>query len=983
MSQMPRALQQLKDYKYQKIPHLKEIESYLLHGDQKALNAIKKQTSPSWMVQHTLAEFLPAPTALEDEDRRALHILWQYGAANSIANWLDEHLKKEKPEEDYHAIVRAELERLKVRKGTIPTFTGRQLRTFLRGDKQPTSVGRYILALNDADFKLAVKPPAKEVLNGGLIEFLAVAAPERLRPLAEELLLSDASYRGWHVPASLIRLAGKRFEEPVAAFFNACKDNWARFRLGMVLTEFNAKKYQKATVEAARACLEKPDHNSDDAIEWLLNTIGDKTLPDAVAVLSHKDASQYVRRKILPDVVKALGKKAIPAVLAALKAGDTVPALTHLINLDDGRKHKAVIQAELENALQTNVAARLNEYLPLVTRWGIEPFTDRLWALVGHSGRIVRDNVAKALAPLGDAAIPKAREILETGKAVPYRLGAVAVLTAIGSPAALKVLEDRLDLEASDDVRDAMLVGVEAAWAASGRKITRKDVDERIARALPRMKPPALWIKEDKLPPLYYKDGEQLKPEAVRYLLYRQSRVTKVQPDIEARALYELIDRTKSGDFAVTLLKESLAASSYGMAWALTVAAMLGDDRCVPPLASAIRQWAEGNRPAQAANGVEALALLGTDAALLTVDAIALKYRTKKKKVGEAAAEAFREAAERLGITTDELGDRVVPWLGFEPGKQRIVELGERKIEVRIGMDGKLKYHDLDKNKPVASLPKTAPKEILTQLKEAGALLRETIKAQQGRLENLMVRQQRWPAARWRELFLTHPVLLPFATRLVWAAYDDKNNRIGLFRALEDRSLTTVQDEAFELPASATVGAVHPLELTDDERGSWQAHLADYEIEPPFPQLERPIARLPDEQRELKLVSDYHGTSLNALTFRGRAERLGWFRGEGGDGGSINVFWKSFPMAGIDALIGVEGMYFGIDMYSSVTLEDACFVRPEEGRRSYYYMPRNDDDARLVALKDVPPIVYSEVLGDLQKITGQKAGVEATAGAPG
>jgi hypothetical protein len=208
------------------------------------------------------------------------------------------------------------------------------------------------------------------------------------------------------------------------------------------------------------------------------------------------------------------------------------------------------------------------------------------------------------------------------------------------------------------------------------------------------------------------------------------------------------------------------------------------------------------------------------------------------------------------------------------------------------------------------------------------------------------------------------------------------HGRVGLFRALEDRSLTTAGDEAFELPADCVVGAVHPLELTEDERDTWQAHLADYEIEPPFPQLERPVVRLKDGQGEVRLVSDYRGTKVNAMTFRGRAERLGWFRGEGGDGGGINVFWKSFGTAGVDALVGLEGMYFGVGMNDEVTLEDVCFVRPEAGKgRAYYYLPHNESDARLVALKDVPPVVYSEVMGDLQKIGGQKAAAESPAGA--
>ena len=145
---------------------------------------------------------------------------------------------------------------------------------------------------------------------------------------------------------------------------------------------------------------------------------------------------------------------------------------------------------------------------------------------------------------------------------------------------------------------------------------------------------------------------------------------------------------------------------------------------------------------------VQALALLGTDAALMSVDAAAIRYRTKNKNIGAAAQEAFAATAERLGLTVDELGDRVVPWLGFEPGKPRVIGADGKQIEVAIGPDFKLKFRDVQKNKPVASLPKSLPKETLAEFKEMAATLREVAKAAELRLETLMVRQSagRWPA---------------------------------------------------------------------------------------------------------------------------------------------------------------------------------------------------------------------------------------------
>ena len=138
----------------------------------------------------------------------------------------------------------------------------------------------------------------------------------------------------------------------------------------------------------------------------------------------------------------------------------------------------------------------------------------------------------------------------------------------------------------------------------------------------------------------------------------------------------------------------------------------------------------------------------------------------------------------RLGVTIDELGDRVVPWLGFEPRRPRIVEFTGKRFEVAIGADFNVTIRDLNKNRNLASLPKSTPREIRSELKGLASIVREVVKSQKTRLENLMVRQHRWPMARWQELFLDHPVLFPFATRLIWSAYDHENALTGTFRAL-------------------------------------------------------------------------------------------------------------------------------------------------------------------------------------------------------
>lgn len=124
-------------------------------------------------------------------------------------------------------------------------------------------------------------------------------------------------------------------------------------------------------------------------------------------------------------------------------------------------------------------------------------------------------------------------------------------------------------------------------------------------------------------------------------------------------------------------------------------------------------------------------------------------------------------------------------------------------------------------------------------------------------------------------------------------------------RSSLNRSLLLQElDESVQLPAGkekgATIGIVHPLELPAETRQAWAVHLADYNVQSPFLQLERPVVYPTAEESAVKISSKYKSTELNAMTFKGRAERLGWQRGSVCDAGGIPSYRKSFSGAGAD-----------------------------------------------------------------------------------
>jgi hypothetical protein len=117
------------------------------------------------------------------------------------------------------------------------------------------------------------------------------------------------------------------------------------------------------------------------------------------------------------------------------------------------------------------------------------------------------------------------------------------------------------------------------------------------------------------------------------------------------------------------------------------------------------------------------------------------------------------------------------------------------------------------------------------------------------------------------------------------------------------------------------------------------------------------------------------------MTFRSRAEKLGWSRASVNDGGSVDAYRKVFPGAGVEAFLGLEGMYIGIGMDETITLADFEFVRSESVKVGGYVYdrPSEESDSRLIPFGEVPPVVFSEVMGDLSRIAGQQGDGSAEA----
>ena len=959
-------------------PYLAHAEAYIATGDVKALKGIKKVNQKYWLSSMTSA--INAPDRFDKMDVRAIEVLIAGGCIEGLADWLNNHLRSEGYASDYCGVLRGLMLERGVKEEHFLKAVAAKVFHY-DNEEQLTSAGRYLLSLSPALLKKAFEWAVKEHMGLHVLHLVATYDDERLDTTIFKTLMSEKDRD--YIPvycAQLLENTGDKFLPQIVATFKGEKKLGPKLSIGWELCRYDMKRFGEDIFKLGKKALhdKRFADDAEDIACNLMKLYGAKALPEAIWVAGRgRGAGCWAIGDLFQTCVEEVGNDAIDVLKAGLDSEDArvwLKALTATVSLKNPDLDDLLYE-QFQNLGEGTSVDQALAAMDLAVSWNRGRMEPDLWNLLTHRSKQVREKAARILVESGARAIPGAVEYLAHKKA-DVRITAVGLLARIDSPKVVPMLQEKLEKEENDDVRDAIYLALDQLLEASGEEVSMKDMQKRINRARKNLaKPPAKWVKIDKLPKLQLTTGKKLTDEQVAYLLYRQSRCKGVQLDIESKPLVKMIDRKTSGEFAAALWNGFVAdGADTKQRWAIALAGLLGDDTLAPKAAKQAEEWAKQGRTKLAEYGVQVLGLMGSDVALMALDTMSIRFRTKTKILGRVSAECFRAVADARGVSVEELGDRVVPWLGFEPGKPRLIDAGGRKIEVTVGPNLKLRYFDLEKNKVVKSLPKAVGPEIKKEFKELAATLREAIKAQTFRLENMMVQQYRWTLDRWKVLFCNHPILRPFGISLIWGAYDAKGELISALRLLDDGTFTDQNDTARDLSGADTMGILHPLELSEDDRHKWKEHLADYEVDSPFPQIQRAAVFVADKDKAKRRYEGAADTTLNAMTFKGRAERLGWARGSVCDGGGITFYYKPFPRAGLDFLLYITGMYIGVDMYSEVTLQDGHFVKAGSvDMGSYVYdEPKDDKDERVVPFGELPPVVFSEVMGDLQKITAKK-----------
>lgn len=356
---------------------------------------------------------------------------------------------------------------------------------------------------------------------------------------------------------------------------------------------------------------------------------------------------------------------------------------------------------------------------------------------------------------------------------------------------------------------------------------------------------------------------------------------------------------------------------------------------------------------------VYALSILGGN------DAVAQLAMTKLKvKTGTARnliEKQLEKAANKKGISRAELEEISVPEYGMDQVGELREPFGDFTARAIIGPK-KVKLTWLKQDgKEQTSVPAAVKADFADELKELKASIKDIEKmqgAQTGRIESQFLEPVSWPFAIWKERYLDHPVVGTIARRLLWKFSHSGSSTTALYT---DSQFVSADGDIVSISDDAIVQLWHPLNEPAEAVLAWRVHLENKEICQPFKQAHREVYLLTEAELTTETYSNRQAAHiLSQAQYRSLAQSRRWklnYLGawDGGDDGVAEIRLNHF---GIRAEFRVNAAYE----------EEEYEVRYVSTDQVRFFQPA--DDSEPMSLVDVPPIVFSEIMRDVDLFVG-------------
>ncbi|WP_404818476.1 DUF4132 domain-containing protein [Streptomyces triticiradicis] len=386
-----------------------------------------------------------------------------------------------------------------------------------------------------------------------------------------------------------------------------------------------------------------------------------------------------------------------------------------------------------------------------------------------------------------------------------------------------------------------------------------------------------------------------------------------------------------------------------------------------------------GPRNPKVANaGVIALSRIDGEAALAELARLATRvtYKATAKIV-----DGFLEAkAGALGLSREEIEELAVPSYGLTGVGQARRELGETTALLEVqGARAVLGWRNAS-GKAVKSVPAAVRRDHAEELKELKAAVKDIDKmlsAQTERLDRQFLARRTWAYGTWRERYLDHPLVGTLARRLLWTVD-------GTPAGFADGELRTLTDDPVTSGREVTLW--HPVDREPAEVVAWRDWLERHGITQPFKQAHREVYLLTDAERATGTYSNrFAAHYVRQHQFNSLAAVRGWRNKL-----RLCVDDEAPPATRELPRWGLRAEYWitGDGEYGEDTTESGSYLRlrtdqvrfypldaPENSAHCYggeysMWLGPDEDPVEPLPLAEIPPLVLSEVLRDVDLFVG-------------
>jgi hypothetical protein len=331
----------------------------------------------------------------------------------------------------------------------------------------------------------------------------------------------------------------------------------------------------------------------------------------------------------------------------------------------------------------------------------------------------------------------------------------------------------------------------------------------------------------------------------------------------------------------------------------------------------------------------------------------------------------LHEAAERGGLTVDELEDLAAPSYPLDDEGKTEVAIGDCSAVVRLSEDGEVgvMWRNAD-SKPVKSVPSHIKKAFPKEVKALAALakeLGEVYRAQRYRLESSFIGTRSMSPVHWRKYFIDHSLLGLMGRGLIWVFSNQHGwERSGLYASGVVRD---PRGETLDVGAATKVRLWHPLSSEASEMQQWRERVFNERVRQPFRQAFREFYQLTDGERQTRMYSNrFAGIIMRQHQFSSLCRARGWsYRLMGAEFDGFNVPTKMLPSWNIH-------IEFYVDLPSDrqPSLRESALGEQSQSGINLFLgsdQVRFYRDRKEIALDEVPAIVYSEVMRDIDLFT--------------